>query len=59
MIITVLIQVDEIYSVPEVGTVVGGTLYRLVTIFYYKCTILLFLKGPCVIKLFKNCVKYS
>lgn len=24
----VCLQVDEIYSVPDVGTVVGGTLYR-------------------------------
>lgn len=25
-----VLQVDEIYSVPDVGTVVGGTLYRQV-----------------------------
>lgn len=25
-----VLQVDEIYSVPDVGTVVGGTLYRRV-----------------------------
>lgn len=25
---SVCVQVDEIYSVPDVGTVVGGTLYR-------------------------------
>lgn len=30
--IDVFLQVDEIYSVPDVGTVVGGTLYRSVHI---------------------------
>lgn len=28
MCVFVCVQVDEIYSVPDVGTVVGGTLYR-------------------------------
>lgn len=27
-----VLQVDEIYSVPDVGTVVGGTLYRRVLV---------------------------
>lgn len=27
-----VLQVDEIYSVPDVGTVVGGTLYRRVVL---------------------------
>lgn len=28
MFLCVCVQVDEIFSVPDVGTVVGGTLYR-------------------------------
>ncbi|CAF98621.1 unnamed protein product, partial [Tetraodon nigroviridis] len=36
-------QVDEIYSVPEVGTVVGGTLYRYVHYKVYFITFLAFL----------------
>lgn len=28
LILVALLQVDEIYTVPEVGTVVGGTLSR-------------------------------
>lgn len=41
----ILLQVDEIYTVPEVGTVVGGTLYRSVygyaffTIIHSACII--------------------
>lgn len=30
------LQVDEIYSVPDVGTVVGGTLYRYDDMVYLK-----------------------
>lgn len=43
--VNVLFQVDEIYTVPEVGTVVGGTLYRSACDTSFSFQLELFLKA--------------